>query len=155
MPTSSQHRSVRDHRRTTRAVPTRLPHEPCQLHGRIKFGTARATSYRRVSTLSTTFAASPRTPAGRTGCWLTRHLRPAAMSHDLQDGWEDGHENDPHDGQREAAPDEGKVSKQVAPCNEQHHPQDGAADVVDQESPIGHPADTGHKRGECPHDGHE
>src|SRR5213593_1579100 len=90
--------------------------------------------------LSTTFAASSRTPAGGTGCWLTRHLRPAAMSHHLQ---------------REAAPDEGKVSKQVTPSDEQHHPQDSAADVVEQESPIGHPADTGHKRGECPHDGHE
>src|SRR5437879_13066983 len=93
----------------------------------------RATSYRRVSTLSTTFAASSRTPAGRTGCWLTRRLRPAAMSHDLQDGWEDGHENDPHDRQREAAPDEGKVSKQVPPSEQQHLPQDGAADALAQE----------------------
>src|SRR5438046_9148320 len=88
--------------------------------------------------LSTTFAASSRTPAGGTGCWLTRHLRPAAMSHYLQDGWEDGHENDRHDRQREAAPDAGKVSKQVSNCDEKTHTQDSGVDVGQQYSPLCH-----------------
>src|SRR5438552_17984857 len=85
----------------------------------------RATSYRRVSTLSTTFAASSRTPAGRTACWLTRRIHPAAMSDDLQDGWAYGRENDTHDGQREAARDEGEGSKRVSPSDDERRPQDG------------------------------
>ena len=64
-------------------------------------------------------------------------------------------EDDDSDDEREILLDKWLASEEVAQQRKTDNPDDSACDVVDGKSSVGHLADTGHKRGKRPHNGHE